>query len=100
MVDGVLKQGSPIHGLSVNLPMRNLSMIHRPFGLIFRSDCRNQSIESSDNRQVTHRKHEIIPLLDLPSGSPNRIIIINRFLVIVDSATPNPSPIHHENSGI
>jgi len=69
------------------------STIHRRFGVIHRFGCRDQSVESSDNRQIA-------PFLRRPSGLANRQLILNRFPVIVNRAALNPSRNHHQNAEI
>jgi len=91
---------------SDNLPIlaraefRNPSIIHRRFGPIHRSGCRNRSVESSDNRQLISGNRQIDSPVDRPSGPRNHQLIVNRFPVIVNSAAWNLSPIHHQNAEI
>jgi hypothetical protein len=56
---------------------------------IGRSGCRDQGVESSDNRQMKPRNRQIAPFLRRPSGLANRQLIVNRFPVIVNPAALN-----------
>jgi hypothetical protein len=81
----------PINSGNHPTDSKNASIIHRRCDLIHRSDCRIWSVEGS-------RNHQIASPLDQPSASPNRKVLVNGFLVIVNSAALNPSTIHHQNA--
>ncbi len=71
--------------------LRNPSRIHRRFGSIHRSGCRNRGVDSSRNRQIASP-------VDRPNGLRNHQLIVNRFHVIINSVAWNPSTIHQENA--
>jgi len=80
--------------------LRNPSIIHRRCDPIHRSGCRNQSVESTDNRQMISGNRQIPSPMDRPSGPRNYRLIVNRFPVIVNSAAWNLSTIHQQDAEI
>jgi hypothetical protein len=80
----------PINSENHPTDSKNPSIIHRRIGLIHRSGCRNRSVESSDNRQMSST-------LDQPSGLRNHQLIVNQIHVIINSAV---SPIHQQATRI
>lgn len=89
-----------VYALFVNLAMGNLPIIHRQIPPIHRSGCRDQGVESSDNRQMIYRNRQITPFLRCPSVPANHQLIVNRFPVIVNFAASDLSTIHQQNAQI
>ena len=89
----IIRFSQGIYRRSSTDPKNNLPIIYRQIPRIYRSGCRNRSVESSDNRQIAQ-------FLDRPSGPRNHQLIVNQFHVIINSAVWNLSPIHHQNAEI
>ena len=85
-----------------NHPMEsaNRPIIDRRNLRIDRSGCRDQGVESSDNRQMLHGNRQIAPSVRRRSGTPNHQLIVNQFAVIVNSTALNPSRIHQSRAPI
>ena len=89
----IIRFSQGIYRRSSTDPKNNLPIIYRQIPRIYRSGCRNRSVESSDNRQIAQ-------FLDRPSGPRNHQLIVNQFHVIINSAALNPSTIHQQNARI
>jgi len=96
----IIRFSQGIYRRSSTDPKNNLPIIYRQIPRIYRSGCRDQGVELSDNHQMISGNRQIDSPVDRPSASPNRKLIVNRFSVIVNSAGWNLSPIHHQNAEI